>query len=457
MKKLKILHSNDIHADFFSDDKSASGIMELDASVSKYKDENTLYFISGDVLNGSIIDKEYKGISTFELLNIVSPDLMCVGNHEFDYGSTWPLLLEKVADFPMICSNVYVRGTDKRLFTPYKLFSVNGLNIAVIGLLTGSTSTKLKQQDNHHLIEVKEKYHEEVKNITEELKNIDIDLTICLTHLGYEEDLELAKALDKNCGIDIIIGGHSHTYLDKPTLCNGILLVQAGEGADHLGYFELEVDEDTNSIENYKWSLLETSKTEPNNQKLQTKLFKYKNIVDEKYNKILTLLPQSLEHKDRSVQTSASKFIADLFPKDNDTSVVLMHGGFTRKEFIPKEITLKTIHESWPFTNALHLVKINGKVFKEFLFINAKNVASKHFCCPSSNIEISLENNKPIDIKINNYDIDYDKEYSFIFSQFILTSMIDNGFLNRSDFIAEEIFCANANKYIIELLNNRGT
>jgi len=401
MKKIKILHSNDIHADFFADTKSEAGILELEATVNSFRDENTLYLISGDVLNGSIIDQEYKGISTFELLNMLKPDLMCLGNHEFDYGSTWPLLLEKVADFPIICSNVYIRGTNKRLFKPYELIKRNGLNIAIIGLLTSETSTKLKQLEDDPFIEVRENYHDEVHKIIDELTSIDIDLTICLTHLGYKEDYKLAQKLNSNSGVDIIIGGHSHTFLQEPTECNGILIVQAGTSADNLGCFELEIDESKNIISSYAWSMLDTSKHKSSNQSLEKKLLDFKREIENKYSRVLTILEEPLEHKNRTIETTAGLFIADLLTNDYESSVAFVHGGFTRKEFIENKITLRTVHETWPFTDSLYSVKISAQTLEELLVKNSSNLGTQYFCCTSSNIQISILDEVKADIKVN--------------------------------------------------------
>ena len=88
-------------------------------------------------------------------------------------------------------------------------------------------------------------------------KNDDIDLTILLTHIGFESDIELAKLLDPKWGVDMIIGGHSHTILDRATKENNILIAQAGVGTDQIGRFDIAVDDDTNLIIDYKWQLIQ--------------------------------------------------------------------------------------------------------------------------------------------------------------------------------------------------------
>jgi len=90
LKKLTILHSNDLHGDFMAkeaDDDLLGGVSMLSGYISKVRREepNTLYVISGDMFRGSLIDSEYKGISTIEIMNMIAPDVVTLGNHEVDY------------------------------------------------------------------------------------------------------------------------------------------------------------------------------------------------------------------------------------------------------------------------------------------------------------------------------------------------------------------------------------
>ncbi|MBQ3008097.1 MAG: metallophosphoesterase, partial [Oscillospiraceae bacterium] len=99
-KKLTLLHSNDLHGDFTAenvDEKLTGGVSMLSGYVNKVRREepNTIYAIAGDMFRGSVIDSEYKGISTIEIMNTISPDVVTVGNHETDYGVAHLLFLEK--------------------------------------------------------------------------------------------------------------------------------------------------------------------------------------------------------------------------------------------------------------------------------------------------------------------------------------------------------------------------
>ena len=99
LKKLTILHSNDMHGDFMAqekDEKLIGGVSMLSGYLNKVRKEekNVLYTISGDMFRGNVIDSEYKGMSTIEMMNMLAPDVVTLGNHEADYGIAHLLFLE---------------------------------------------------------------------------------------------------------------------------------------------------------------------------------------------------------------------------------------------------------------------------------------------------------------------------------------------------------------------------
>ncbi|MBQ7313225.1 MAG: metallophosphoesterase, partial [Clostridia bacterium] len=104
LKHLTLLHSNDLHGDFLAEEIEETfvgGISLLSGYISKVRGEETaaLYAVSGDLFRGSIIDAEYKGLSTIEMMNLLSPDVVTLGNHEIDYGIAHLLFIEKCALF----------------------------------------------------------------------------------------------------------------------------------------------------------------------------------------------------------------------------------------------------------------------------------------------------------------------------------------------------------------------
>ena len=150
-KKLVLLHSNDMHGDFTAekvDSRLVGGVSLLSGYIDRVRKEepNTLYCIAGDMFQGSVIDTEYKGISTIEIMNALSPDVVTPGNHEVDYGVPHLLFLEKCARFPLINANMYSKVNGARLFRPYVVRRIGGMKILFIGILTEEVMAQAKKE-----------------------------------------------------------------------------------------------------------------------------------------------------------------------------------------------------------------------------------------------------------------------------------------------------------------------
>ena len=188
-KKLTILHSNDMHGDFLpsvKDGKSCGGLPRLSGYVNKVRKEenNVIYAMAGDMFRGSVIDSEYLGLSTIDLVNQLDPDIATIGNHEVDYGIAHLLFLEKCATFPIINANLFVTLNNARMFRPYMNLEVNGMRILFIGILTDEVlaSTKMEKVIGS-FIDIEEAARE-VGIICDNYRTKDTDMTILLTHIG---------------------------------------------------------------------------------------------------------------------------------------------------------------------------------------------------------------------------------------------------------------------------------
>ncbi|MBR0417965.1 MAG: metallophosphoesterase [Erysipelotrichaceae bacterium] len=151
-KKLVLLHSNDMHGDFLAEKKEdfdEGGVSLLSGYIKKVRseEENCLFAIAGDMFRGSIIDSEYRGFSTIELMNFLSPDIVTLGNHEVDYGLAHLLFLERCAKFPIVNANMYVKTNHTRLFNPYRIINVNGMNIMFIGIITEEVLASTRSEE----------------------------------------------------------------------------------------------------------------------------------------------------------------------------------------------------------------------------------------------------------------------------------------------------------------------
>ncbi|HNT30357.1 MAG TPA: bifunctional UDP-sugar hydrolase/5'-nucleotidase [bacterium] len=367
-RKFTILHSNDMHGDFFADDAKEKGALVgglslLSGYINRVREEeeNVLYVISGDMVQGSIIDSEYKGISTIEIMNYLAPDVVALGNHEFDYGLPHLLFLEKMANFPIVNANLYIKKYNKRLMNPYIVLKKAGFDILFTGIITEKIMDALKQQELVGSFVSLEDASLEVGKICNAYRNDDIDLTILLTHIGFESDKELAALLRPEWGVDLIIGGHSHTILDQPEKVNNIFIAQAGVGTDQIGRFDIVVDDDTNSIIEYAWKLIpiDDSIADPD-RRLDEFICSFQTVVDRKYNTMLCKFARELTHPRREEETALGNLIADAFADIAQTDVMLVGSGSIRVPKLGPLVTLKDFIACFPYDDSLTRFSIPG-------------------------------------------------------------------------------------------------
>ena len=372
IKKFTILHSNDMHGDFLAEIKEGKkeligGLALLSGYINKVRkeEENVLYVVAGDMLQGSLIDSEWKGLSTIEIMNWLAPDVVTLGNHEIDYGLPHLLFLEKIANFPIVNANLYIRKNNKRLMQPYIILKKAGFDILFTGIITEKIMDAIKMDKLIGSFVNLSEASKEVGKICNAYKNDDVDLTIILTHIGFESDIELAKLLKPEWGVDMIIGGHSHSILEKPANINNILIAQAGVGTDQIGRFDITVDDETNSILEYKWQLIKIDESiaEPDKQ-LEKYIDSFKNKVDQKYGALLCKLSTELTHPQREIETSLGNFVADAFAERSEADVVLVGSGSIRVKTIGPAVTLKDFLACFPYDDSLTRYEISGKQLK---------------------------------------------------------------------------------------------
>ncbi|MGB3189406.1 bifunctional UDP-sugar hydrolase/5'-nucleotidase [Lyngbya sp. PCC 8106] len=322
--------------------------------------------ISGDMVQGSIIDTEYKGLSTIEIMNYLAPDVVTLGNHELDYGFPHLLFLEKMANFPIVNANLYIKKYNKRLMQPYLILNVDGFDIMFIGIVTEEVLKSLKLDTSIGTFVGLEDAAAEVGKICNAYKNDDIDLTILLTHIGFEEDKKLAAMLDPAWGVDMIIGGHSHTFLEQPAKVNDILISQAGVGTNQVGRFDIVVDDDTNSIVEWQWQLLPVNDdlAEPDAD-LEKLINSFKEETDRKYNRLIGRLARQLVHPVRERETELGNLIADIFAQLELLDVVLVGSGSIRGTELGPLVVLSELKKVYPYDGPLFRVKVTGTQLKQ--------------------------------------------------------------------------------------------
>ena len=212
------------------------------------EDSDLLLFDSGDFSQGSTYYNLFKGEVEVNLMNMMKYDAATIGNHEFDFGLSNMEHIFKMANFPIICSNYDFSKTQLAdIVKPYTIIRRKGLKIGVLAVCTRLKG--LVSEKNSGATVYLDPITEGNK-VADYLKNEEkCDIVICLSHLGWNisgVDVEDEKFIKASRNIDIVLGGHSHSYFEhpetvinsqgKPVLCN-----QMGKNGQWVGVLDVEM------------------------------------------------------------------------------------------------------------------------------------------------------------------------------------------------------------------------
>ena len=269
-KQITILHTNDVHShiDIFPKDHprnpNMGGVARRATLIETIRQENpnVLLLDAGDIFQGTPYFNYYGGELEFKLMSMMQYDLSTIGNHDFDNGVDGLTAQMPHAKFEFVSANYDFKNTSMDGFVkPFKIFNKNGIKIGVFGLgiqLQGLVDKTMSKETVYN--DPLETAQDMVRILKTENK---CDLVICLSHLGYKygkddsnkiSDLKLAE---KTKDIDLIIGGHTHTFLDKPTVVKNldgkeVLVNQVGCYGINLGRIDFYFDNDKSKTANGK-------------------------------------------------------------------------------------------------------------------------------------------------------------------------------------------------------------
>ena len=266
-KHLTILHTNDVHSyiDPFPADHprnaNMGGVSRRAAIIENIRQENPnlLLLDAGDIFQGTPYFNYYGGELELKLMSMMKYDLGTLGNHDFDNGIEGFYSQMHNANFDFVTSNYDFNNTVLQGKTKqYKIFDKNGIKVGIFGL--GIELAGLVDSKNY-----KETKYLNPVEIAQDLSHIlkheqKCDLVICLSHLGYKYNDEKDKISDVKLAtltkdIDLIIGGHTHTFLDKPTIIKNsegkeVIVNQAGCYGINMGRIDFYFDNDKSKSHN---------------------------------------------------------------------------------------------------------------------------------------------------------------------------------------------------------------
>jgi 5'-nucleotidase/UDP-sugar diphosphatase len=372
-KNITVLHTNDMHASFVPHDAFwvrstpkplVGGYVNLAAAVDSMRAlRSTLLLDAGDVMTGNpIAEMEYHGATggaLFEIMNRIGYEAWTPGNHDFDISRSNFVALTKLASFPITAPNLKdengaLLGTAK----PYVLLEKNGLRIGIIGWMSKQYYNLVGKQSTVGI-----SLDTSLATLQALIDEVDpkTDLIIALTHQGVDDDSVMATRLH---GVDVIIGGHSHTRLRTPLNVNGIVIAQAGSNVENLGILNLTVDQD--HVIAYDGSLLQLWH---NSARPKTSLSEFvdslQTVIDRDYSTVLGTL--AIEWTRQGGESGVGNFLADAQREAVKADVAFMNNGGIRKDVPAGPITKKSLYEVLPFRNTLTTFCLTGAQLRSII------------------------------------------------------------------------------------------
>ncbi|CYU09830.1 TPA: 5'-nucleotidase C-terminal domain-containing protein [Streptococcus suis] len=271
---ISILHTNDMHSYMENFPKKAQLIANI-RDGDKKKGILTFVFDSGDLFSGNIFFNMYRGVKEIELMNQIGCQAMTLGNHEFDHGDEL-VPLEDVLEFDM-----------------------NGNPLYVLGLTTLETQEVASPSENV----IFEDHKQALRRVVDQVLAKDPQAhLVLLSHLGYDEDVHLAKDFPE---LNVILGGHTHTILKQPSQIGGVSICQAGQYGRFVGHLSLRCFADGRH-EVLAYDLIEVEKLIQEDRVVKAIIDQMKSERDAVFSQPIAILPQALDGERDSIRQGLS-------------------------------------------------------------------------------------------------------------------------------------------------------
>jgi 2',3'-cyclic-nucleotide 2'-phosphodiesterase (5'-nucleotidase family) len=350
--RIIILSTNDMHARIDNFSKLA---YLADSLRHQFKD---VFLVSaGDNFTGNPVVDQYpdKGFPMIDLMNRMGYNVSAIGNHEFDLGQETLGKRMDQATFPFISCNIDASGTTFKQPEPYIILkTTEGLKIAVLGIIQlGENGLPDSHPDKLKGIHFEEGI---AKALTYKNLKQQSNVFIALTHLGLEKDTLLARQMEEP---DLIIGGHSHTVMDKPMIVNGVMITQAGSGLKFVGKITLLIV--SGKLVGRSYELINLNNFKGKDKVIQGLIDKYNN--NPALNEIIAAAAQTISGEDAlgSMMTDA---ITDRLGMD---FAFQNNGGIRISELNAGDILLKDIYKLDPFGNVVIKFKMTATEIKSLI------------------------------------------------------------------------------------------
>lgn len=372
---ITILHTNDMHSRVLTTDDSSKSVgmgwLAGAMKAQRQTEPDTLVLDAGDTFHGMPIVNLSRGENMVLLMNLAGYDATTPGNHDFNYGADRLRELAGMLEFPMLSANVLDKNSQRTIFKPYTSYEFNGVKVAVLGLTTPEAAYKTNPEGVKNVefadpIVIAKKYMPEIR------KNHDV--VIGLMHMGIDmssvvKSTDIAKAVP---GFDVIIDGHSHSYLPKGIKAGRTLVCQTGYYDHDLGKVELVVKK--HKVKKAKATLLDKEAVEAlagkPDEKVVQALTEIEKENKKKLDRVVGESPRALTgERDmvRAHETELGNLTADAMRAAAGSEIAMANGGGIRTGLPQGQVTFGDVISIFPFGNTIKVVELSGSDLKAAL------------------------------------------------------------------------------------------
>lgn len=419
--ELRILYINDFHGFAEShkrlgSDELTGGIANLAFRAEELRGEKPSVFIAaGDMIQGDTWANVFDGKPAIEVMNAMRFDAMVVGNHEFDFGRDVLEQRIREAHFPVLAANV----TGSKFLRPYAIQEIGGIRVGIIGVVTEDTPSATHPRNVAGLTfspvaPVVERYIAELKTKT--------DVIVVLSHIGYNADMTLAGQVN---GIDVIVGGHSHTKAVKHITVGNTIIVQAWEHALVLGVLDLTIESGKITGAESRLEPISPDKIRKD-EKIAAIVDTYAEKVGESMNRTIGEAASDLDCDNaRSQESNLGNFVADIIRKKSGADAAIINGGGLRASIRKGPVTIGNIYSTLPFNNYIVAIRLTGQQIKDALEYGLSGIETKEGRFPQvSGLSFAYSPQNPpgkrvVELLINGTPLDPAKHYVVATNDFL--------------------------------------
>jgi 2',3'-cyclic-nucleotide 2'-phosphodiesterase (5'-nucleotidase family) len=363
---LTIFHTNDTHsaflarpADWRDDGRPVGGVLALAHHLAEQRRTAPVSLLvdAGDFMTGNPVcnlrEDGVPGVAIARMFNALDYDVGMIGNHEFDIGADDLKKLVAIFESPLLAADIVDGNSEPAFRREPVVIERGGVRVGIMGVSCNGMAEVVAPNRFAGLTMAPQAplLHEQAAALDEAT-----DLLVVLSHNGLDEDRKLAGAL-AGSGIDVIVGGHSHTRMKQPELVAGILIVQAGGAMQNLGRLDLRVQDDR--VVGYAGSLVSLwADSLTTDGELSDLVGGYQTQVMAQYGQQLGTLAVDL-NRGRG-ETPLGDWLADVLRESAAADVGLINSGGIRRDLPQGPLTALHIHEVLPFANALVTVRMTG-------------------------------------------------------------------------------------------------